>query len=52
MNAPSYIRNVSKSLDNPGKQAIKVQKVDKPCPVFTTKIPDYERVNKELKGPI
>ena len=49
MNAPSYIRNVSKSLDNPGKQAIKVQKVDKPCPVFTTKIPDYYRVNQELK---
>lgn len=49
MNAPSYIRNVSRSLDNPGKQAINVQKVDKPCPVFTTKIPNYERVNKELK---
>ena len=49
MNRPSYIRNVSRSLDNPGKQAINVQKVDKPCAVFTTKIPDYKRVNQELK---
>ena len=49
MNRPSFIRNVSRSLDNPGKQPIKVQKVDKPCPVFTTTIPDYQRVNQELK---
>ena len=49
MNKPPFIRNVSRNLDNPGKQPIKVQKVDKPCPVFTTTIPDYQRVNEELK---
>ena len=49
MNAPSYIRNVSRTLNNPGKQGINIQKVDFPCPVFTTKIPDYQRINQELK---
>ncbi len=49
MNGPSYIRNVSRSLDNPGKQPIKIQKVDKPCPLFTVTVPDFERINQELK---
>ena len=48
-NVPSYIRNVSRSLDNPGRQAIKIQKVDKPCPVFTVTVPDFKRINQELK---
>ena len=48
MNGPSYIRNVSRSLDNPGKQPIQIQKVDKPCPVFTITVPDFRRINQEL----
>ena len=49
MNTPSYIRNVSRALDAPTKKPIKVQKVERPCPVFTTTVPDYNRVNQELK---
>ena len=49
MNGPSYIRNVSQTLNKPGKQGINVQKVDFPCPVFTITIPDYKRINAELK---
>ncbi len=49
MNTPSYIRNVSRALDAPSKTAIKVQKVEKPVPVFTTTVPNFRRVNQELK---
>tara|TARA_B100000073_G_C23491833_1_gene475998 strand:+ start:68 stop:670 length:603 start_codon:yes stop_codon:yes gene_type:complete len=40
---------VSRALDAPSKTAIKVQKVEKPVPVFTTTVPNFRRVNQELK---